>query len=272
MAQTPTDPTKAQVWITKGIDDLDFEFYFPQGPKGDPGGLVNPAMISTGYDWNNLIVSGSYYAAGAEMAGMPNSPPSMAIGTNVIVQARNASVVTQWAYTVSNAHSQMQFMRSLVSGTWGPWKVFRNTNIDNSVGRTLSIWDETGNRSQLIYGDTGERDVRTELGNGTFAALKLRRVNHVVELTAVGWVATGTNASMLLSAIPLGFRNNSTRGASAVQNTTLLAANVPANTGNPLIYGATVGATVNFTAMWQTIDPWPATLPGTAIAGTTPNL
>lgn len=292
MAQTPTDPTKAQVWITKGIDDLDFEFYIPQGPKGDPGGLVNPAMISAGYDWNNLVVSGSYYAAGAEMAGMPNSPPSMAIGTNVIVQARNASVVTQWAYTVSNSHSQIQFMRSLVSGTWGPWKIFRNTNIDNSVGRTLSIWDETGNRSQLIYGDTGLRSMPlpANIASGVwFLRREGSKVSMYTQLTGIN-NNTGQDLHnyevMAAGSIPVGFQPPVSVpivgfGRAGVSNqrqplmafmyaTGRIALEKDETNANGAIINNTA-ASFYFSVTYDTTQPWPTSLPGTASGGI-PNL
>ncbi|AXH46684.1 hypothetical protein QCN35_gp22 [Arthrobacter phage Synepsis] len=275
MAQTPTDPTKAQVWITKGIDDLDFEFYIPQGPKGDPGGLVNPSLISTGYDWNNLVVSGSYYAPGADMAGMPNSPPSMAIGTNVIVQARNASVVTQWAYTVSNAHSQIQFMRSLVSGTWGPWKVIRNTAIDNSVGKVVILWDETANRSQMIYGDTGVRSLT--LDNGYLGVLQIRRVGHQVYLNgAIKRPPGGSINGTFLISLPDGFKPQTAAW------TFFPVRHSPTPNWGTLyrkayelvlegLTGDTDGGEARFEISWTTVQPWPTVLPGSA-SGSIPNL
>ncbi|AZS08723.1 hypothetical protein KDJ02_gp02 [Arthrobacter phage Litotes] len=274
MARTPDDPTKAQVWIdnTDPLNPL-FEFYFPRGSKGDPGGIVNPANIGAGYDWNNLIVSGMYYATGSDLAGQPNSPPAMAIGVNIMVQARNASVVTQVAWTVSNAQSQIQFMRSLVSGTWGPWRVVRNTNVDNTVGKVISIWDETQNRSQIIYGDTGDRDISTTYGNGTFAVLKVRRVGSWVELVCLGWVPpANSTANALLSSLPVGYRNYNSRAFAAVDNnTTLRPATLSANTSGLSIPGNTTASSISFSLTYQTLDTWPTVLPGTAV-GSIPNL
>lgn len=274
MARTPDDPTKAQVWIdnTDPLNPL-FEFYFPRGSKGDPGGIVNPTNIGAGYDWNNLIVSGMYYATGSDLAGQPNSPPAMAIGVNIMVQTRNASVVTQVAWTVSNAQSQIQFMRSLVSGTWGPWRVVRNTNVDNTVGKVISIWDETQNRSQIIYGDTGDRDIAATYGNGTFAVLKVRRVGSWVELVCLGWVPPANSTpNALLSSLPVGYRNYNSRAFAAVDNnTTLRPATLAANTSGLSIPGNTTASSISFSLTYQTLDTWPTVLPGTAV-GSIPNL
>ncbi|ALY10727.1 hypothetical protein FDH63_gp02 [Arthrobacter phage Wayne] len=292
MARTPDDPTKAQVWIdnTDPLNPL-FEFYFPKGAKGDPGGIVNPSALGAGYDWNNLIVSGLYYAAGADMASMPNSPPSMAVGVNIMVTARNAAVVTQIAWTTSNAHNQIQFMRSLVSGTWGPWKVIRNTNIDNTAGKAIYLWDETQNRSQLIYGDTGWRQMTlpTEWTTGKFS---LRRVGYMVTAqfslgtppSAVGeshgYTLSGTGG------VPTGFRPFDTvfgagfgrLGASNKRQpvnfslnssgTAIIERNEAAGVDGQTL---TTGAACYVTVTYPTSDPWPTVLPGSAL-GSIPNL
>ncbi|AOT24030.1 hypothetical protein SEA_SUPPI_2 [Arthrobacter phage Suppi] len=276
MARTPDDPTKAQVWIdnTDPLNPL-FEFYFPKGAKGDPGGIVNPSALGAGYDWNNLIVSGLYYAAGADMASMPNSPPSMAVGVNIMVTARNAAVVTQIAWTTSNAHNQIQFMRSLVSGTWGPWKVTRNTNIDNGAGKVLTTWDETANRSQLIFGDTGWRDISSLLANGwTATSLYLRRFNDKVTLKMYnvdGSLAAG-NPSILN--LPLGFRTPHGTSTFGVYTTGTGLSTVSVSNGGTVNApgGVTRYGAAAFTELsYSTIDSWPSVLPGAAV-GSIPNI
>ncbi|AOT24092.1 hypothetical protein SEA_ROZBY_2 [Arthrobacter phage Rozby] len=270
MARTPDDPTKAQVWIDN-TDPLNpkFEFYFPRGSKGDPGGIVNPNNIGAGYDWNNLIVSGLYFAAGADMAGQPNSPPSMAVGVDIMVIARNSSVVTQIAWTTSNAHNQIQFMRSLVSGVWSPWKVFRNTSIDNTLGRTLSVWDETNNRSQLMYGDTGWRDISVA---GETQKTLLRRVGHVVEVQFTNHTSPGGNYAFPNS-VPVGFRPAITReypfreGAAAYGSTKMVSIT---NNGTITFWNSAAG-TVSVAFVYTTTESWPAVLPGSA-TGNIPNL
>ncbi|AOZ65043.1 hypothetical protein KDJ05_gp02 [Arthrobacter phage Oxynfrius] len=275
MARTPDDPTKAQVWVDN-TDPLNpkFEFYFPRGAKGETGGIVNPTNIGPGYDWNNLTVSGTYYAAGADLAGQPNSPPSMAIGVNIIVQARNAAIVTQYANTVSNAHSQILFQRSLVSGVWGPWKVFRNTNIDQSGGRAITIWDELNNRSQIFYGDTGWRNIGALLINGwTASAILIRRFGSLVTMKIFNLDGAAFTSTTFVN-LPAGFRT--AHGSSsfiAVSTSTVNALLVmDANGDCRAQTGITkYGATAYTEISWQTTDTWPATLPGSA-SGTIPNL
>ncbi|AOZ65105.1 hypothetical protein KDI99_gp02 [Arthrobacter phage Greenhouse] len=276
MARTPTDPTKAQVWIDN-TDPLNpkFEFYFPRGAKGETGGIVNPTNIGAGYDWNNLVVSGTYYASGADLAGQPNSPPSMAIGVNIIVQARNAAIVTQYANTVSNAHSQIIFQRSLVSGVWGPWKVFRNTNIDNGAGKVVTLWDETANRSQLIFGDTGWRDVSSLLINGwTASQIYLRRYGDRVTLKMYnvdGAAAAGVPSILNL---PLGFRppHGTSTFPVYTQSTTISTVSVSNGGTVNAPGGVTKYGAASFTEVtFSTIDSWPGALPGAAV-GSIPNI
>ncbi|ALY09527.1 hypothetical protein PBI_KORRA_2 [Arthrobacter phage Korra] len=276
MARTPDDPTKAQVWIDN-TDPLNpkFEFYFPRGSKGDPGGIVNPTNIGAGYDWNNLIVSGTYYASGADLAGQPNSPPSMAIGVNIIVQARNAAIVTQYANTVSNAHSQILFQRSLVSGVWSPWKVFRNTNIDQQGGRVITIWNELNNQSQLFFGDTGWRNISDSLVNGwTATSLYLRRFGDRVTLKAFNLDGAAAAGNPAMFTVPLGFRTPHGSSYFPVYTTgtsvsTMLVSNggTFSAPGGVTRYGASAYTEVSY----STIDSWPSVLPGVAV-GSIPSI
>lgn len=281
MAHVPDNPALAQVWVDN-TDPLNpqFEFYIPRGSKGDPGGLVNPSAISVGYDWNNLIVSGLYYAAGADLGGQPNSPPSYAIGVNVMVQARSAAVVTQIAWTVNNSHSQIQFMRSLVSGTWGPWKVFRNTAIDNSAGRVLTIWDETNNRSQFLYGDTGQRDISADAAwlaalyvtgsVDTAAYCTLRRVGYTVEL-AIGFSKNVTGVVSPSTGFPVGFRpTQRVHGIGSNSAQSLVRFYNGGGGSIPIWNSPATSSNAMLTLTYTTNDPWPTTLPGVAI-GTIPN-
>ncbi|AZF97638.1 hypothetical protein SEA_CALLIEOMALLEY_2 [Arthrobacter phage CallieOMalley] len=272
MARTPDDPTKAQVWIdnTDPLNPL-FEFYFPKGAKGDPGGIVNPSALGAGYDWNNLIVSGLYYATGSDMAGMPNSPPSMAVGVNIMVTARNAAVVTQIAWTTSNSHNQIQFMRSLVSGTWGPWKVIRNTNIDNTAGKAVYTWDETSNRSQLIYGDTGWRDVTALFPTVTSGSVLVRRIGYAVYFK-MNAIFTTAGGNQVIGTLPDGFRPNfaDTEFLGHTGTGAPVRVNVTTN-GNMTGYTLTTAHLITYSGSIAVSQPWPATLPGTAV-GTIPNL
>ncbi|QYC55012.1 hypothetical protein QCN36_gp24 [Arthrobacter phage CastorTray] len=314
MVNQPDDPNQAQAWISGTPPDQTIDFYIPRGNtgprgpigpigpslavgsvatvtgpaapgtvgpkgdtglKGDPGGLVNPALLSAGTDWNNIITSGLYYAAGADMTGMPNSAPSMAIGTNLMVQARNASVVTQIAWTVSNAPSQVQFQRSLVSGTWGSWRAYRNTVIDNSAGKVVYLWDETANRSQLVYGDTGVRTLT--LDNGYLGTLQIRRVGHQVYLNgAIKRPPGGTINGTFLVSVPDGFKPQS------VAWTFFPVRHSPTPNWGTLyrkayelvlegLTGDTDAGEARFEISWTTVQPWPTALPGTA-SGAVPNV
>ncbi|QCG76950.1 hypothetical protein SEA_SCUTTLE_2 [Arthrobacter phage Scuttle] len=293
MARTPDDPTKAQVWIDN-TDPLNpkFEFYFPRGSKGDPGGIVNPTNIGAGYDWNNLIVSGTYYASGADLAGQPNSPPSMAIGVNIIVQARNAAIVTQYANTVSNAHSQILFQRSLVSGVWSPWKVFRNTSIDNSAGKVLTIWDESANRSQMIYGDTGLRQMTLpdnvtagnwfirRVGSSVYIYTQFTAINnntgqdsHTYEVLPAGSIPAGFQPPVSVPIVGfgrIGVSNQRQPITAFLYATGRIALEKDETNAAGAVINNTA-ASFYFGIHYTTTQVWPASLPGSA-SGVIPNL
>ncbi|QGJ88102.1 hypothetical protein PBI_EDMUNDO_28 [Arthrobacter phage Edmundo] len=288
MAFTPADPTKAEVKVIQNGDQLGFDFYIPRGAKGDPGGINNGTAIAPQTDWNTITTSGMYYATGADMAGMPNSCPSMAIGVALMVIARSSSVITQHAWTVSNAHSQFQMTRSLVSAVWGPWKVYRNTTIDNTAGRAIYIWDETGNRSQLIYGDTGLRDISSLVNPAIMdpanagRKLYVQRVGAQVQVSGQFIVSTASPFATIAATLPAGFRPNTLVDATVVQIRTTSAlqrAVMSGGQGDIYFHGLSgaafasmaVGDIFNVSFSYRTAETWPTSLPGVASGGI-PNL
>lgn len=266
MARTPTDPTKAQVWVTKGLDELDFEFYFPQGPKGDAGGFNNSTAIPAGSDLNNYVFAGTYHVAGVDATSIANNPrPTSAIAWSIVVWARSSTVVTQDLWLVNNA-TTLKYSRSLVSNVWGPWEVYPPVWVDQTAGRTISIYDYANSRKQQIYGDTGWRDL-TPL-SGTAAWVRLRRVGNMVSVWVADW-ANGTSADIV--ALPLGFQTgtNSIPSIWGIRSTvpTLLTIAGPGN----MVQAAQSASSFSAFTSFPTVNSWPTSLPGVAHASI-PNL
>ncbi|UUG69269.1 hypothetical protein SEA_SCIENCEWIZSAM_25 [Arthrobacter phage ScienceWizSam] len=268
MAQTPTDPTKAQVWITKGIDDLDFEFYFPQGPKGDPGGftlgtpLDNTVNTGTGkYDLNDVLTNGIYrLTATVDNLLARNYPRNYDTGILEVFERVPGQTVIQVWHTL-NQTARMRFERTYVTGTWSPWRLYTSTRVDQTAGRSMYVFDDINNREQLIWGDTGWRNIsQSPETNTTF----MRRIGSMVQLQFTNHACPGGNYVFPLQ-IPAGFRPSITleapyrQGAMAYGNTKMVGLS---SSGNITFWGSLLD-TVSTSAVFMTSDPWPTTLPGT---------
>lgn len=145
----------------------------------------------------------------------------------------------------------------------------RGARIDQTAGRVVKIWDYLNGREQIIYGDTGWRDVKSLLTSGwTAGNFLIRRDMNNVKLRFTGLDGTASTSGNFLT-LPDGFRSAAT----------YLTAGVGAN---PQYFGISAGYNL-FTAqtfkqnnyyaeVFFTVDqPWPTVLPGTAV-GSIPNV
>jgi hypothetical protein len=240
----------------------------PQGPiglKGDPGGWTLGTILAATTDLNGVVTSGLYRIEGAPNTGL--NWPIIASGVLHVEQRSTTNFVLQeytplWA--TNSVNGTTFYRRWMLNGVWSAWRTYVSTRVDQTAGRVMYSWDEANNRDQLVYGDTGERDIRTAYGNGTFAALKLRRFGNLVFLTCVGWTPpANSTANLLLGTLPVGFRNNNTLAIVALENgSTFKACTIGANTSSIAIGGNLAAAQYNFHTSWLTVDSWPTALPG----------
>ncbi|UTN92028.1 hypothetical protein SEA_DARBY_23 [Arthrobacter phage Darby] len=275
MAQTPDDPTKAQVWITKGIDDLDFEFYFPQGPKGDPGPFVPVSVLgSSGTNLNDLTAPGTYSVAIPTLSNdsvLQNYPMHEA-GSMWVTTSNAGSVVVQQYLT----NTKGMYVRRKFSGNWSPWRFFGHSRTDQTAGRAMYQWDEINQREQLIYGDTGWREVSALLVDGwTSSGLFLRRLGSQVFLTGIITGSSATSDHFLSLLNDVGFRPGSQSIFSPVLSddyTSSRDLQFDATSTKMQVYvrAAPVGKNWRMAASWITPNSWPTSLPGAA-SGSVPN-
>lgn len=139
--------------------------------------------------------------------------------------------------------------------------------VKETAGRTVSVWDYLNNREQLIYGDTGARNILQSFNSVDLTAgrIQIRRSGSEVELIFYGVKPLGYNpASPILATLPAGFRpttallyNTPFYGTTGNGNRCIVNGN-----GTLQIYAWVDGNTVYGTLKWQTSDPWPTTLPG----------
>ncbi|MHA7293701.1 hypothetical protein [Arthrobacter sp. HLT1-21] len=142
----------------------------------------------------------------------------------------------------------------------------RGYTIDQSVGRAVKIWDYLNNREQMIYGDTGRRNIETNLSAHTGTNAYLRRNDNTVQLNIYG--VSFTDLAVPVYTLPAGFRPDYhllDNGPVHIGQTTACRTIISFTAGSLTILGGTNGTPVYRQYIFQTNDPWPTTLPGTAV-------
>lgn len=277
MPQTPTDPTKAQAWVTKTGDNLDFEFYFPQGPKGDPGGFTLGTLLGTA-NLDEIKTSGLYRQTSSANATALNNYPRTGNGGILQVQEMSTDyLIQQYRPMTGLATGPAVIHERALNGTvWTPWRTYNTTRVDQTAGRALYGWDELNYREQLVWGDTGWRDVSASIASPDLTGtIFIRRVGSTVELKA-DLVSAITNANRQVIALPTGFRVGPALslpyGNFPLTNSsgTLAGKFEIYATGSVWITPTISGSSLKLDASVLVTDPWPTTLPGTAV-GTIPN-
>lgn len=145
--------------------------------------------------------------------------------------------------------------------------------IDQSAGRVVKVWDYLNNREQMIYGYTGVRNIYALLEGATFTGgrVEVIREGNDVELTIYGITpgASVADGNVALR-MPSGFRPPSYQLFPYVwYGTTIDAGNRALISGGGAlqVYGWEAGRVIYGRLSWKTSDPWPTTLPGTAVGG-----
>lgn len=272
MVFTPVDPTKAEVRVTQDGGQLFFDFYIPRGAKGEPGGITQPAQIAPGTDFNNITTSGLYWSLGADLAGFTNAPSPLPAGTalSMMVVARSSTILDQHVtLTSTSTIAKVRMERSQITGTWGPWRATPSWTLkDDTTGRQAYFYDWQNNRSNLLYGDTGRRNI-SSLANGTFSGggkLTIRREGSMVDLYCVGWMPGADGVVQLLNAsLPNGFRPSNSRSWFGVQNGSPVLCTLAFDASTlAVVSNAATTHPVSFSFAFSTTDPWPTALPGSA--------
>lgn len=147
----------------------------------------------------------------------------------------------------------------------------RGYTVDQTAGRVIKVWDYLNNREQLIYGDTGARNITSLFTGLVGGSVIIRRTAQFVEVdfqavtlpngSSIGFVDLGT-------AIPTGFRpprfkDFNSPARTGTESSTIGSARFDAN-GKVYIYRYTDGEVIRVSAVWMTNEPWPTSLPGVA--------
>lgn len=137
--------------------------------------------------------------------------------------------------------------------------------VSETAGRTVSVWDYINSRYQLVYGDTGWRNVLSWAPPGkayTFSKLEVRRVGSTVYLRFEN--ATGDIGTMVTP--PSGFRINSTtiNYWQTIMSSSGAIKQLRGNVYGFVIAGVVASDVFSAYVTYETSDPWPTSLPGVA--------
>ncbi|UVK62842.1 hypothetical protein SEA_UZUMAKI_20 [Arthrobacter phage Uzumaki] len=277
MALTPTDPTKAQIWIRGTAPDQIIDLYVPRGAKGDPGGYIAGTTLGTN-DLNNIKTAGIYRQDDGTKASLLLNYPVVSSGIihvdERVTGASGSLMQTFYPFLGSSGINPRHFYRRyMVAGsTWGPWEMYASQRIDQSAGRAIYTWDQLNSREQLIYGDTGWRNVTSLAGVAVASgSIFMRRFISSVEIQIDSVTLSGTPNGTLVTA-PAGFRSSFMGYFGVIHGPTRGSRSLYVGSNGDMAYNnANAGEVMLNRLTWTTTEAWPTSLPGTAY-GSIPNI
>ena len=151
---------------------------------------------------------------------------------------------------------------------WGPMMPAPNGSrvVEGAdTGRAAYVWDQVNGRPQMVYYDSGWRDVSSLLSNGWTGSAYLRRADNIVMLRFESLSGTAATGDTVLT-VPAGFRSESTIQQLLPANSsdaTAVRARMT-NTGAVTILPRATATAVSATWSLSTTNALPTTLPGTA--------
>lgn len=138
--------------------------------------------------------------------------------------------------------------------------------IQETAGRTVSVWDYLNQREQMIYGDTGLRDISSLILDRTAGSAFVRRENNTITVYLNSVVSSRPGAGVsIIASLGSGYRADNASEVWTIASNVSSARRVGVN-----IYGqlttrdgdSSYPITAVFT--FTTRDPWPNSLLGVA--------
>lgn len=239
---------------------------------------LTPASIELGtVDLNAVTLAGSYrQRTPAEATTARNYPIANARVVLEVIPIE--SNLLEQRLTIVQGHTSAMrghYVRRNAYGTWEPWVFFASQRVDQTAGRAIYTWDDVAGREQLIYGDTGWRNVTNDLVNqfGVTSSFALRRVGNRVIYYIEGITRGAGSPSQVAYVAPAGFKpftsSGSARGLLHTASSPVTAYRVRADNNNPDVnIDVPIGGPALYgTVEWITHDAWPSVLPGVAVGG-----
>ncbi|MBZ4486279.1 pyocin knob domain-containing protein [Microbacterium sp. cx-55] len=224
------------------------------------------ANVAAAVDANTLTTPGVFRFGSAVAAASTNLPVPRA-GLLEVHNINGGGTPLQ-RFTEYGATQRGIYIRWASAGGWGAWRFIASQRVDQTAGRAIYTWDDLNNREQLIYGDTGWRDISADLINGWSGTAQLRRVGALVELKFNGLDPSAQTSATALQ-LAAGFRPGGTN-----ERPLLHTATTPATVYRMSITGGSSASSINAAAnagllygsgTFMTSDTWPTVLPGTAV-------
>ncbi|MDY0829146.1 pyocin knob domain-containing protein [Microbacterium sp. BG28] len=232
-------------------------------------GTLHPAP-GTSANLDTLTVPGTYIQTSTVAATLANNYPVAGIAAAIEVIAVTAGDTGNRLQRVTamggpNGPGRGYWQRRRTSGTYSAWEFYSALVVDQTAGRTMSLYDPVNLRMQMIYGDTGWREVKDQLINGwTAQTVQIRRVGLMVTVKFNGLDPSARTASNALASLA-GFRGSTDR---------FLLFDAP--NGPVTTYRANAAGTIDVVAFqnsgllygegtFPTNDAWPTILPGVAV-------
>lgn len=153
------------------------------------------------------------------------------------------------------------------TSAWQPWQYVSPQRTDKTAGIAIYTWDEVAQREQLIYGDTGWRDISGLLVNGwTATTLTLRRTTYSTEVRATGLNPAAATSSTPFT-LPSGFASWNSVADAVVLAWVTAAKTWRVSMGSSVAIAgwATTDPAVSLTAKFDTTSAWPTVNPGTLV-------
>lgn len=223
--------------------------------------------VPTNSNLNSFGTPGTYRIS--DSTGITNLPVANFIGV-LVVYSRDGGVRNiQLAYPHTNSGNLIDgrvfYMRTSNGGgtTWTDWRAQTSQRVDTTAGRAIYSWDYVNNQEQLIYGDTGRRDIASLFTDSWIvSSAQIRRNGPMVELN-VSANRTFAGGITTFLTIPTGFRPantiNKLNGEGSLKHGIII------GSGDGLVRLDMDVNAIRWYLTWMTGDSWPTTLPGTPV-------
>lgn len=178
---------------------------------------------------------------------------------------------TNWNYTSNiGAITGPQGPQGVKGDTGGTY-----TRTSEAAGRALYLWDSINNREQLVFGDTGWRNINSSVLAGFTGSLSIRRQNGIVTVNVQVTPATAAGENAVFANIPAAFRPDNPPAlqfyAQGRMSNSLKACQLTIRSSGDLSARTITSDWVTgdggylLQASWSVNAAWPTTLPGVSL-------
>lgn len=232
--------------------------------EAQPGGIAPAKVLPAGTDMNTITTPGRYRVAGTTLVNAP--PWQQNFGSFDVLDSQGATRITQIAYPqTSGDGARVKYERTLAGGVWYGWFAHNSSRVSTTSGRAIYQWDNVAGREQLIYGDTGVRDITSLATARVSGSARVFRSGYSVTVQLGDLKLSSPAGTVDVLTLPAGFRPFAADTLFDNRKVWIQ------SSGILRVYGYVANELLAGTYTFRTNDPWPTTLPGTA-SGTIPNL